>query len=294
MYARPLRCCISETLNDLWLLLLSAGGEDVWASDILNLGVSPARLIAALRAKFEASGGVILEHTALRSACIHPDGAVLSLVPGGRAAEASVGDANRPNALQADAAASNTSGGPLASSRSIGGSDHGVSCSGASQGSSSDGASCSSIHRNGSIFEKGSTRAGSCDASASSASASGASCSASGSTSSAGGSASTSSADGSSGSGLRRSLSCRLLVDCMGHYSPIVKQMRGGSKPDGVCIVVGSCATGTSAKAPHACFGRVSDSYRLSLCKLIGSCINSVRAWQWWWGGIIPSCRHLV
>lgn len=38
----------------------------------------------------------------------------------------------------------------------------------------------------------------------------------------------------------------RLLLDCMGHNSPIVRQQRWGKKPDGVCCVVGSCASGFS------------------------------------------------
>ncbi len=37
----------------------------------------------------------------------------------------------------------------------------------------------------------------------------------------------------------------RLLVDCCGHYSPIVKQMRGGAKPQAMVLVVGSCADGS-------------------------------------------------
>jgi len=36
----------------------------------------------------------------------------------------------------------------------------------------------------------------------------------------------------------------RLLLDAMGYASPIVQQARQGRKPDGVCLVVGSCATG--------------------------------------------------
>lgn len=36
----------------------------------------------------------------------------------------------------------------------------------------------------------------------------------------------------------------RLLLDAMGHLSPIVRQARKGQKPDGVCLVVGSCAQG--------------------------------------------------
>ena len=36
----------------------------------------------------------------------------------------------------------------------------------------------------------------------------------------------------------------RLLIDCMGNGSPISRQQRYGKKPDGVCAVVGSCASG--------------------------------------------------
>ncbi|MBJ7901172.1 MAG: FAD-binding oxidoreductase [Cyanobacteria bacterium RI_101] len=36
----------------------------------------------------------------------------------------------------------------------------------------------------------------------------------------------------------------RLFIDAMGHFSPIVQQIRGGQKPDAVCLVVGGCAQG--------------------------------------------------
>ncbi|WP_079678392.1 NAD(P)/FAD-dependent oxidoreductase [Planktothrix sp. PCC 11201] len=36
----------------------------------------------------------------------------------------------------------------------------------------------------------------------------------------------------------------RLLIDAMGHFSPLVRQARQGKKPDAVCLVVGTCATG--------------------------------------------------
>jgi lycopene cyclase CruP len=36
----------------------------------------------------------------------------------------------------------------------------------------------------------------------------------------------------------------QLLIDAMGHFSPIAKQARRGEKPEGVCLVVGSCARG--------------------------------------------------
>ena len=40
------------------------------------------------------------------------------------------------------------------------------------------------------------------------------------------------------------SFKTRLLLDAMGHFSPIVKQARQGKKPDAICLVVGTCATG--------------------------------------------------
>jgi lycopene cyclase CruP len=36
----------------------------------------------------------------------------------------------------------------------------------------------------------------------------------------------------------------RLILDVMGHFSPIVRQVRQGQKPDGICLVVGTCAKG--------------------------------------------------
>lgn len=44
-------------------------------------------------------------------------------------------------------------------------------------------------------------------------------------------------------------VSTRLFVDCMGHGSPAARQLRGGAKPDGVCLVVGSCCSGFAPEA---------------------------------------------
>lgn len=44
--------------------------------------------------------------------------------------------------------------------------------------------------------------------------------------------------------GHRMALAGKLFIDSMGNQSPIVKQLRHGKKPDGVCLVVGSCARG--------------------------------------------------
>jgi hypothetical protein len=43
-------------------------------------------------------------------------------------------------------------------------------------------------------------------------------------------------------------LTSRLVLDCMGNGSPISRQQRNGMKPDGVCAVVGSCASGYDPK----------------------------------------------
>jgi hypothetical protein len=90
-----------------------------------------------------------------------------------------------------------------------------------------------------------------------------ASSSGNGSTPSSGGSAaprSTQNGSGSSGShggelaggrkhgSRKQQITARLLVDCMGHYSPVVKQMRGGSKPEAMVLVLGGCADGVPAE----------------------------------------------
>ncbi|KAG5188184.1 hypothetical protein JKP88DRAFT_193455, partial [Tribonema minus] len=39
-------------------------------------------------------------------------------------------------------------------------------------------------------------------------------------------------------------VTARLVLDCMGNGSPMVRQIRWGRKPDGMCLVVGCCARG--------------------------------------------------
>lgn len=41
-----------------------------------------------------------------------------------------------------------------------------------------------------------------------------------------------------------QSFKARLLLDAMGHFSPIARQARQGQNPDAICMVVGSCAQG--------------------------------------------------
>lgn len=103
------------------------GYSDVWTQDVLNLGVSPAKLIEASRRAFEAAGGLVVDNCPLSEVWVHPNGVQLR------------------------------------------GQD-------------------------------------------------------------------------------KMAIAGKLLLDCMGNQSPIVRQIRHGRKPDGVCMVVGSCARGFPAE----------------------------------------------
>eukprot|EP00898_Chlorokybus_atmophyticus_P002864 jgi/Chlat1/3579/Chrsp234S03597 len=48
----------------------------------------------------------------------------------------------------------------------------------------------------------------------------------------------------SSGGTGKTQLRCRLLLDCLGNFSPVAAQSRGAAKPESVVMVVGTCATG--------------------------------------------------
>lgn len=54
-------------------------GTQVFVNDILNLGVSPAKLIEYAKRRFVELGGVLLEKTGLESVDVFEDGAVLNL-----------------------------------------------------------------------------------------------------------------------------------------------------------------------------------------------------------------------
>ncbi len=99
------------------------GGNELWVTDVLNIGVDPKYLLETLKQKFLASGGALLENTPFESAVVHPNGVNV-------------------------------------------------------QAKNSE------------------------------------------------------------------DITARLLVDAMGHFSPMVQQARKGEQPDAVCIVVGTCATG--------------------------------------------------
>ncbi|CAO2824112.1 unnamed protein product [Amaranthus hypochondriacus] len=96
---------------------------DIWVKDILNIGISPAKLLEIMKERFKSLGGIILEGCSVSSICVYDDKAVLQL-------------------------------------------------------------------------------------------------------------------------SAEKMLSSRLVIDAMGNFSPITRQIREGRKPDGVCLVVGSCARG--------------------------------------------------
>jgi hypothetical protein len=53
-------------------------------------------------------------------------------------------------------------------------------------------------------------------------------------------------------------MTARLVVDCMGFGSPIVRQARHGQKPDGVCLVVGRGLHSTTFQLNISRFGHTS------------------------------------
>ncbi|KAB1200862.1 hypothetical protein CJ030_MR0G006092 [Morella rubra] len=58
------------------------GKGEIWVEDILNLGVSPAKLIEIVKRRFVTLGGVIFEGSNVSSICIYEDAAVLQLAEG--------------------------------------------------------------------------------------------------------------------------------------------------------------------------------------------------------------------
>ncbi|GAB4348291.1 MAG: lycopene cyclase family protein [Cyanophyceae cyanobacterium] len=128
-----------------------AGFEPVWVENILNLGVSPAKLIASLRREFLRHGGQLFEQTAVTAVTVHPDGIAI-------ATQGSTGPA-------------------------------------IAQGQGATGAYG---RETAAIANPNPPQV----------------------------------------------LTSRLAIDAMGHFSPIAQQGRQGRTPDGVCLVVGTCASG--------------------------------------------------
>jgi lycopene cyclase CruP len=123
-----------------------------FVEDVLNCGVSPAALIAAVRVRYEAAGGAVLERRTITAIAIHDDAAVITTAAASTIAPGAQG----------------AGGGGLA-------------------GAALDAPAVPPVR-------------------------------------------------------------ARLLVDCMGSFSPVVAQARGGARPDGVCVTVGACVEGAAER----------------------------------------------
>uniref|UniRef100_A0A7R9VAJ3 Lycopene beta-cyclase n=1 Tax=Chlamydomonas euryale TaxID=1486919 RepID=A0A7R9VAJ3_9CHLO len=193
-----LQACVETEFNPIRVGF--KGGEDLWVRDVLNLGVSPLRLLEVLRKKFVAAGGTMLEEHEFRGADVYDDGVVVRLqITSGTAV--TVADANKPGAVSSGT--SGTSGA--------------VGTGTAGSGLTADDAMFRDItSRMGPVPELGRINGAGMPARS---------------------------------RGEKLNVRARLLLDGMGHYSTIVKQMRGRVRPDGIVMVVGSCATGFPAEA---------------------------------------------
>ena len=72
----------------------------IWLEGALVVGVCPRTLLAAVRARYEAEGGVVKEWTAFKGAEVCANGVVIDTSPS-RDAPPDVGDAGRPLAAEA-------------------------------------------------------------------------------------------------------------------------------------------------------------------------------------------------
>lgn len=131
-----------------------SGFSPIWVENILNLGVSPVKLIEQLRQEFLRHGGQLFEQTAVETVTVHPNSLAIAV-------QAATG----PAIAQGQGA---------------------TGAYGMADAAPKD-------HNNSQI------------------------------------------------------ITARLAIDAMGHFSPIAQQGRQGRAPDGVCLVVGTCAAGFSA-----------------------------------------------
>jgi lycopene cyclase CruP len=67
-----LNCAIAMVFNPVRVQFHT--GDPVWVRDVLNIGVSPVRLLALLKTRFLNAGGTLYEHIALDRVVVHPNG----------------------------------------------------------------------------------------------------------------------------------------------------------------------------------------------------------------------------
>ncbi|MGF1600744.1 MAG: FAD-dependent oxidoreductase [Thermosynechococcaceae cyanobacterium] len=67
-----LEVAISSQFNPLRVKF--HGGQEIWVRDVLNLGIDPVALLEALKQRFLALGGCLLENTPFQQVTVHPNG----------------------------------------------------------------------------------------------------------------------------------------------------------------------------------------------------------------------------
>ena len=167
----------------------------IWLEGALDVGVCPRTLLAAVRARYEAEGGVVKEWTAFKGAEVCANGVVIDTSPS-RDAPPDVGDAGRPLAAEAQ------EGDEEVEEAEDGEEEE--------AGADADAAPSTNAPRLTAADRKAARAAAR--------------------------------AARSARPSKPGEVTCRLLIDCMGHWSPIAKQARPPARPDGVCLVVGTCA----------------------------------------------------
>lgn len=191
------------------------GSPDVWTRDVLNLGVRPDRLVERVGVRAGRWAGACAVHLCMGVALTFP----IEPAPGIHSRGGYLMHPKPAFTLQARRKFE-AIGGRILERTPLNG---------------------LWVHPNGVGLDIGSS------SSSSGPSSSGSSSTAGAPSASASGSAAHASSSGSSTVGGSRQVTSRLVLDCMGHASPIVRQIRHGQKPDGVCLVVGTCARGFPA-----------------------------------------------
>ena len=180
---------------------------------VLDVGVCPVKLMALLRAKFEAAGGFVLDASEFLGAEVFDDGVLVRT--------------RRPPAPARGARLPLRDSAPLSS------------CPPPPITTSSD-SSRDSSPASSSSFEAPEEEEG--RSSSEAATRRGASASPSSPPPPSSSSSFSSSFVDNKNESETKTLSASLLIDCMGHWSPRVKAAREGQeKPDAVCLVVGAC-----------------------------------------------------
>ncbi|KAK9841219.1 hypothetical protein WJX74_002056 [Apatococcus lobatus] len=201
------------------------GGTECFTTDCLNIGVRPKTLIRSMRARFEEAGGTVMEHTAFRTADLYRDAVVIQTASQAGSAPAAAPEDAQPSGAyhgldaQDDAAGETTD---ASQSRHENGANGRAAPSPVQQSTHEQGPAVSQSSSPSPAASKAEERQTWRER-----------------------------ARQKQRAKLTKpgDVSCRLIVDCMGHWSSIAAQARKGRKPHGVALVVGGMAEGFPEEA---------------------------------------------